>query len=192
MPSLSGAPFKGNPSLSAAPIKGKPALSPAPVKRKPALSAGILLFRRPPSGLELLIAHMGGPFWNGREEGAWSFPKGGVEAGETVVDAALREFREETGLPVPLGPLLDLGELRTNSTKIVHLWALEGEVQLDAFSPGTFELEWPPHSGRVLAVPEVDRVRWASPGDAERLLVKGQRPFVGRLLGLLREDAPSA
>jgi predicted NUDIX family NTP pyrophosphohydrolase len=158
----------------------------------PALSAGILLFRRPETQLEVLVAHMGGPFWDGREDGAWSFPKGGVEDGETVVDAALREFREETGLAVPAGPLLDLGELRTNSRKTVRLWALEGEVDLDDFAPGTFELEWPPHSGRVLAVPEVDRVRWASPGDAERLLVKGQRPFVGRLLGLLRDDDPSA
>jgi len=158
----------------------------------PALSAGILLFRRGEAGLELLIAHMGGPFWQGRQEGAWSFPKGGVETGETVVDAAMREFREETGLPVPPGPLLDLGELRTNSTKTVRLWALEGEVELDGFSPGTFELEWPPHSGRLRAVPEVDRVAWALPGEAERLLVKGQRPFVGRLLRLLEDQDPSA
>jgi predicted NUDIX family NTP pyrophosphohydrolase len=158
----------------------------------PALSAGILLFRRPADESELLIAHMGGPFWEGRDEGAWSFPKGGVEASEAVVDAALREFREETGLPVPPGPLLDLGELRTNRTKTVHLWALEGEVELDGFDPGTFDLEWPPHSGRVIAVPEVDRLRWASPGDAERLLVKGQRPFVGRLLRLLEDQEPSA
>jgi predicted NUDIX family NTP pyrophosphohydrolase len=154
----------------------------------PALSAGILLFRRPDDRLELLIAHMGGPFWKGRQEGAWSFPKGGVEAGETVVDAAMREFREETGLPVPAGPLLDLGELRTNSTKTVHLWALEGDVTLEDFDPGTFELEWPPHSGRMIAVPEMDDVRWAAPDEAELLLVKGQRPFVGRLLGALDQD----
>jgi predicted NUDIX family NTP pyrophosphohydrolase len=135
---------------------------------------------------------MGGPFWSGREEGAWSFPKGGVEDGETVVDAALREFREETGLTAPAGPLLDLGELRTNSRKTVHLWALEGDVSLDDFDPGTFELEWPPHSGRVLPVPEVDRVRWASPKEAVPLLVKGQRPFVGRLLDLLEDEDSSA
>lgn len=158
----------------------------------PALSAGILLFRRTGSGPRLLLAHMGGPFWEGREEGAWSFPKGGVEEGETVVDAALREFREETGLAVPPGPLLDLGELRTNSRKIVHLWALEGEVPLDEFDPGTFELEWPPHSGRFRAVPEVDRVAWASPDEAIRLLVKGQRPFVARLLDLLEDDDSTA
>ena len=158
----------------------------------PALSAGILLFRRVEGAVEVLVAHMGGPFWQGREDGAWSFPKGGVEDGETVVDAALREFREETGLAAPEGPLLDLGELRTNSTKTVHLWALEGELDLEDFSPGTFELEWPPHSGRLIAVPEVDRVQWTAPGDAERLLVKGQRPFIGRLLGLLEDDRPSA
>jgi predicted NUDIX family NTP pyrophosphohydrolase len=180
------------PALSAAPMTSKPAPSAAADRRKPALSAGILLFRRPEERLELLLAHMGGPFWTGREEGAWSFPKGGVEAGETVVDAALREFREETGLHAPAGPLLDLGTLKTNSTKTVHLWALEGEVDLDGFQPGTFELEWPPHSGRVLAVPEIDRVRWASPDEAQRLLVKGQRPFVGRLLDALDdEDAPA-
>jgi predicted NUDIX family NTP pyrophosphohydrolase len=171
-----------------------PALRAAPTKGKPAHSAGILLFRltAADAGLEVLVAHMGGPFWVGREEGAWSFPKGGVEEGETAVDAALREFREETGLAAPAGPLLDLGELRTNSTKIVHLWALEGDLELDEFSPGTFELEWPPHSGRVIAVPEVDRVQWVTPGDAERLLVKGQRPFVGRLLGLLEDENPPA
>ncbi len=164
-----------------------PALSTAPARGRPALSAGILLFRRP-SALELLIAHMGGPFWKGREEGAWSFPKGGVEAGEAPVDAALREFREETGLEAPAGPLVDLGELRTNSTKTVHLWALEGEVALEDFDPGTFDLEWPPHSGRTIAVPEMDAVRWAEPEEAERLLVKGQRPFVGLLLDALDQD----
>jgi predicted NUDIX family NTP pyrophosphohydrolase len=155
------------------------------------LSAGILLFRRA-DDLELLVAHMGGPFWQGRDEGAWSFPKGGVEAGETVVDAALREFREETGLSAPPGPLLDLGELRTNSTKTVHLWALEGEVELSGFSPGTFDLEWPPRSGNILAVPEVDAVRWVPADEAERLLVKGQRPFVARLLDLLEDDDSTA
>ncbi len=152
----------------------------------PRRSAGLLLHRSGPSGREVLIAHMGGPFWARKDEGAWSIPKGEHEPDEEPLAAARREFTEELGLPVPDGPLLELGEVRQSSAKRLTAWALEADVDPDAVVPGTFELEWPPRSGRVQAFPEVDRVAWVDVPTARAKLVRGQVALLDRLEELLQ------
>lgn len=147
-------------------------------------SAGVLLFRRA-GGLEVLLAHMGGPYWRRKDEGAWTVPKGEPLAAEDALVTAEREFAEELGLPVPAGARLDLGEARQSGGKIVHVWAVEGDLDPARIRPGTFDLEWPPRSGRTVAFPEVDRAAWLAPDEAARLIVSGQRPFLTRLRGLL-------
>lgn len=149
-------------------------------------SAGLLVHRRAPDGArEVLIAHMGGPFWAKKDAGAWSIPKGELDPGEDALAAARREFAEELGLPAPDGPVAPLGEVRQRSGKTVEAWAVEGDVDPGAVVPGTFEMEWPPRSGRQQAFPEVDRVAWVSPDRARELLVAAQRTFVDRLEELL-------
>lgn len=145
-------------------------------------SAGILVWRRAGGRTEVLIAHMGGPFWARKDDGAWSAPKGLIEEGEEPIDAARREFREELGLPVPDGALVSLGEVK-QSGKTVALWAVEGDLDPADVVPGTFELEWPPRSGQTRRFPEVDRVAWFAVDDARVKLVKGQRAFLDRLPG---------
>lgn len=153
------------------------------------LSAGILVFRgsdqHRSGGLEVLIGHMGGPFWAVQDDGAWSVPKGLVEEGELPLDAARREFTEETGLAVPAGSLLDLGTVHQSSRKDVQVWALEGDVDLAGFDPGTFSMEWPPKTGRMIDVAELDAIRWQSLDDARTRLVPGQHPFLDRLADLV-------
>ena len=144
-------------------------------------SAGIVVFRHGSAGLEVLLAHMGGPYWERRDEGAWSFPKGLLEDDEDGPAAARREFAEELGLPVPDGPLIDLGEAKQPSGKMVTLWAVEGDLDVAAVVPGTFEMEWPPRSGRTQEFPEIDRAAWFSLDAARGKLVSGQRPFLDRL-----------
>jgi predicted NUDIX family NTP pyrophosphohydrolase len=143
-------------------------------------SAGILVFRNVNGRTEVLIGHMGGPFWARKDDGAWSVPKGGVEPGEEPLDAARREFREELGLPAPDGELLPLGDVK-QSGKTVTLWAVEGDLDPATVVPGTFELEWPPKSGKTREFPEMDRVAWFGLDDARVKLVKGQRAFLDRL-----------
>lgn len=145
-------------------------------------SAGILLFRRRPGSLEVLVGHMGGPFWAAKDVAAWSVPKGELDPGEDPLAAARREFAEELGLPVPGGDPLPLGEVRQRSGKVVTVWAVEGDLDPAAVVPGTFELEWPPRSGRRQSFPEVDRVEWCDLDTARGRLVAGQRPFLDRLL----------
>ncbi len=145
-------------------------------------SAGLLVFRRTPTGIELLLGHMGGPFWARKDAAAWSVPKGLVEPGESDVAAARREFAEELGLPAPAGGWLDLGEARQPGGKTVTIWAVEGDVDPGAVVPGTFEMEWPRGSGRVQQFPEIDRVGWFEPTTAVVKLVKGQGVFVERLV----------
>jgi predicted NUDIX family NTP pyrophosphohydrolase len=144
-------------------------------------SAGILLFRRVNLRIEVLLGHMGGPFWARRDEGAWSIPKGEYEPPEDALSAARREFTEELGLPVPAGELIDLGEVKQPGGKLVTVWAIEGDLDPDAVVSGTFEMEWPPRSGRRQTFPEIDRVAWYDLDVAAYKLVSGQRPFLDRL-----------
>jgi predicted NUDIX family NTP pyrophosphohydrolase len=150
----------------------------------PAVSAGLLVYRTRPR-VEVLIGHMGGPFWARRDDGAWSIPKGECDPGETPMNAARREFKEELGVPPPVGDLAPLGSARQRSGKVVHVWAVEGDVDVDHAVFGTFEMEWPRGSGRVQAFPEIDRVDWFEPKAAEAKLVSGQRVFLTRLTSLL-------
>jgi predicted NUDIX family NTP pyrophosphohydrolase len=148
----------------------------------PAPSAGILLFRRAPHGLEVFIAHMGGPFWARKDARAWSIPKGELDPGEEPLAAARREFTEEIGAPVPGGEVTELGAFRYSSGKIVTVFAVEAPgFELDALESATFELEWPPRSGRIRSFPEVDDARWVPVSDAREKLVAGQVPVLDAL-----------
>ncbi|MFF9362528.1 NUDIX domain-containing protein [Streptomyces griseoluteus] len=144
-------------------------------------SAGLLLFRHTDRGLEVLLGHMGGPFWAAKDEGAWSVPKGEYEADEPAWDAARREFQEELGIAPPDGPALPLGEIAQRNGKIVTAWAVEADLDPATIAPGTFTMEWPPHSGRVQEFPELDRVAWFTPEEARPLMVPGQGTFLDRL-----------
>jgi predicted NUDIX family NTP pyrophosphohydrolase len=145
------------------------------------MSAGILLHRRTPAGREVLIGHMGGPFWAKKDAGAWSIPKGEYGPGEDPFAAALREFEEELGTPVPAVDYLPLGELRTTSSKVLTVWAAEGDLDAGRCVSNTFELEWPPRSGRLQQFPEIDRAAWCSLPEAREKLVTGQIGFLDRL-----------
>jgi predicted NUDIX family NTP pyrophosphohydrolase len=146
----------------------------------PRRSAGILLYRRNDE-LQVLLAHMGGPFWQRKDAGAWTLPKGEPLEGEDALQTAEREFLEELGLPVPSGPRLALGEVRQSGGKVVHAWAVQGDLDPEAIVPGTFEMEWPPRSGRMASFPEIDRAAWLTPERAEELIVPAQRAFLTRL-----------
>ena len=149
-------------------------------------SAGLLLYRiSPRSAVEVLIAHPGGPFWAGKDDAAWSVPKGEYRAGEDPLDAAYREFEEEVGLKPPEGVAVFLGERRQAGGKRVSVWALEGDLDVTHSSSNTFAIEWPRGSGRTREFPEVDRVEWVSIDRARRKLVKGQGPFLDALLGAI-------
>ncbi|WP_433572870.1 NUDIX domain-containing protein [Streptomyces sp. CA-251247] len=148
-------------------------------------SAGLLLFRITGTETEVLIGHMGGPYWQGRDEKAWSVPKGEYLAQEQPMAAARREFEEELGLAPPDGEWLPLGDARQSSGKIVIAWALEGDLDIGLVVPGTFTMEWPPRSGRMEEFPEIDRVAWLRLDEAREKLVAGQQVFIDRLKGLL-------
>jgi predicted NUDIX family NTP pyrophosphohydrolase len=144
-------------------------------------SAGILLYRRGPRGLEVLLVHPGGPLWARRDLGAWSIPKGEYLPGEDPLAAARREFQEELGLAAPDGPVLDLGEVRQRGGKHVRAWGLEGVVDADAVRSNTFALEWPPRSGSFIQVPEVDRAAWFALGAARERINGAQAELLDRL-----------
>ena len=151
-------------------------------------SSGLLLYRRRPGGLEVLLVHPGGPFWSRKDFGAWSIPKGGHEAGETPLDAARREFREETGFSVE-GPFLPLTPVRQAGGKVVSAWAVEGDLDATAVHSTTFKMEWPPKSGREQEFPEVDRAAWFPLDVAAQKILAGQRPLIEELpLLLLHPD----
>jgi predicted NUDIX family NTP pyrophosphohydrolase len=146
-------------------------------------SAGILLHRRRNGALEVLLAHPGGPFWARRDDGAWTIPKGLVDAGESDEAAARREFREELGAD-PVGTLVPLGSIRQRGGKHVEAFALEGDFDVAALRSNTFETEWPPRSGRRHAFPEVDRVAWMDLATARVKMLDAQRPLLDRLEAL--------
>jgi predicted NUDIX family NTP pyrophosphohydrolase len=151
-------------------------------------SAGLLLWRRRETGVEVLIGHMGGPFWESRDEAAWSIPKGEYTPDEEPMAAARREFAAELGLPAPAGPWHPLGEARQSSGKVVTAWALEGDLDTSLVVPGTFTMEWPRGSGRFSEFPEINRAEWYGLDEARRKLVGGQRVFLERLLPLVGPD----
>jgi predicted NUDIX family NTP pyrophosphohydrolase len=148
-------------------------------------SAGIVLYRKSADGVQVLLGHMGGPFWARKDAAAWSIPKGECEPGEDAVSAARREFQEELGLPVPDGELVELGEVKQSGGKVVTAWALAGDLDPALVVPGTFEMEWPRGSGKVKEFPEIDRADWFDLATAAEKIVAGQRPLLDRLAELL-------
>lgn len=144
-------------------------------------SAGMLLYRRTPAGLEVLLGHMGGPFWARKDAGAWTVPKGEHDADEDPHAAALREFAEELGRPAPPGTDVDLGEVRQRAGKTVRVWAREADLDVTGVVSNTFEMEWPPRSGRRQEFPELDRVAWLPVARARELVVGGQVELLDRL-----------
>jgi len=152
--------------------------------RRSDVSTGILAFRRS-RGLEVLLAHPGGPYWRGRDEGAWSIPKGAVES-DDLLACAKREFNEETGLHAA-GDFIALTPQRQKSGKMVHAFALEADFDLSGFVSNTFEMEWPPRSGKKQKFPEIDRVAYFTVRVARRKILPGQRPFIDELVRLLKD-----
>jgi predicted NUDIX family NTP pyrophosphohydrolase len=148
----------------------------------PKRSAALLVYRRrEESGLEVLIAHMGGPFWARKDARGWSIPKGEYDGAEEPLAAARREFEEEIGSPAPEGPVAELGEQRQSGGKIILTYAVEGDLDLAGFRSNTFSMEWPRGSGQIQEFPEMDRAEWMSLSRASDLLVLGQVPILEAL-----------
>jgi predicted NUDIX family NTP pyrophosphohydrolase len=141
--------------------------------------------------LEVLVVHPGGPFWANKDDGAWSVAKGEYEPGQDPEAAANREFEEELGQAAPVGDRIDLGELRQPSGKLVRVWAVEGDLDVENVTSNEFAMEWPPHSGKTASWPEVDRAAWMSAASVKRKLSKGQAGFVDRLVVRLQETSES-
>ncbi len=154
----------------------------------PKISAGILLFRRAPAGVEVLLVHPGGPFWAKKDAGSWSIPKGLADEGEDLLAAARREFLEETGATAE-GDFLDLGAHRQPGGKTIVAFALEGDFDPAALRSNTFSLEWPPRSGRMAEFPEVDRAAWHSIDEASAKISKGQMSILAALVRKLEAEA---
>lgn len=146
----------------------------------PKRSAGLLMFRRARTGLDVFLVHPGGPLWAKKDKGAWTIPKGEYEEGEDPLDAAVREFQEETGFPAS-GPFLALGTVRQKSGKLVAAWAFEGDCDPDRLVSNTCSIEWPPRSGKQIEIPEVDRGRWSDMAEAREWIRPEQEPLLDRL-----------
>jgi len=153
-------------------------------------SAGLLMYRTGPQGLEVLLAHPGGPYWARKDDGAWTLPKGEYAEDEKPLAAAQREFTEETGFTA-CEPFLPLGELRQKSGKQIIAWAFAGECDPALLRSNRFEMEWPPRSGRRQSFAEVDRAQWFGADEARRKLIAGQAPFIDRLEQLLARSGPA-
>ena len=150
-------------------------------KRRARLSAGILLFREQEGRLEVLLGHPGGPFFAKKDDGSWTVLKGEADPGEELPAVARREFAEETGQQPPDGAMLELGEIRQRGGTTVVAWALAGDLDPRRARSNTFEMEWPPRSGRVRAFPEIDRVGWFDLEMARTKILPAQAPFLDRL-----------
>jgi predicted NUDIX family NTP pyrophosphohydrolase len=152
-------------------------------------SAGILMYRRVRRKVEVLLVHPGGPYWRKKDEGAWSIPKGEIDEGENVEVAARREFLEETGIVVT-GPLETLGEIRQRGGKRVTAFAVKGDFNIEAIKSNTFEMVWPPKSGKQQSFPEIDRAAWFDLQAAHVKILESQRPLLDRLVELV--DGPKS
>lgn len=144
-------------------------------------SAGLLLYRQRDGRREALLVHPGGPFWQKRDDGVWSIPKGEIGENETGIDVARREFHEELGVPAPDGEVTSLGTVRQAGGKVVHAWALSGDLDVTQTTSNTFEIEWPPRSGKIQRFPEVDRAAWFDLDTARHKMVPAQSAFIDRL-----------
>ena len=155
-------------------------------------SAGLLLYRRSKDGeLEVMLGHMGGPYWSRKDSGAWSIPKGGREEEETGIETARREFEEEIGRPAPDGEPIALGDVRqSGGRKIVEAWAIECDMDVSEIDSTSFEMEWPPRSGKLRQFPELDRAEWFGVEAARERVVKAQAAFLDRLAELVGAPAP--
>lgn len=159
----------------------------------PKRSAALLLYKLTgDSGLEVLIAHMGGPFWARKNARAWSIPKGEYEDGEDPRAAAFREFSEEMGSAAPPGRVIELGEMKQPSGKVITTYAVEGDFDTSSIRSNTFEMEWPKGSGRIQEFPEIDRAEWMTAARAAEMLVKGQVPIIETLAGYVRTQGGQA
>jgi predicted NUDIX family NTP pyrophosphohydrolase len=152
------------------------------------ISAGLLLFRRAPAGVEVLLVHPGGPLWAKRDLGAWSIPKGEVAEGEELLAAARREFAEELGF-APAGEFLPLGAIKQKGGKTVHAWAVEGDCDAAGCKSNTFRMEWPPRSGKWAEFPEVDRAEFFSLAAAREKINTVQAPLLDQLRVLLAQTS---
>lgn len=154
-------------------------------------SAGLLVYRGSGGALEVLLVHPGGPFWTKKDDSAWFIPKGEIEPGEEALGAARREFREELGIEPPPGEPLELGSVKNKSGKLIHAWALSGDLDLAGFHSNTFSLEWPPRSGTTREFPEVDRAQYFGVAEASTKMSPGELPLLERLLVALSAATPS-
>lgn len=154
----------------------------------PKQAAGILLYRQTARGLEVLLAHPGGPLWARKDLGAWTIPKGQFGDDESALAAAKREFEEEMGSPAG-GEFVELGSIRQPSGKVVYGFAAESDFDVSTVRSNLFALEWPPRSGKFGQFPEIDRAQWFSIDEARQKILKGQEPFIDRLLTLLKSQA---
>jgi predicted NUDIX family NTP pyrophosphohydrolase len=145
-------------------------------------SAGLLMYRKKDEALEVFLAHPGGPYWVNKDLGAWTIPKGEITLSEEPLQAAKREFHEETGFPVPNGDIfLKLTPLKQKSGKVIHAWAFEGDCLPEDLYSNTCRLEWPPRSGKFIEIPEVDRGGWFKAAEAKERIIAGQRGFIEEL-----------
>jgi predicted NUDIX family NTP pyrophosphohydrolase len=150
------------------------------------VSGGILMYRMHSGTLEIFLVHPGGPFWTKKDLGAWSIPKGEIDADESPLEAALREFEEETGVPVS-GHYIPLTPVRLKSGKVIRAWAVEGDIDPSKIRSNTFTMEWPPHSGKKQDFPEIDRASWFNIEDAKRKINQGQAGLLEELEDILKQ-----